>query len=67
MAAMEDRLSRMENGMAQIVAEMNSYAKTLNDQKNALLGDLNAELDKHKSVMGKIIEGARTEFNDLKG
>ena len=66
-AAMEARMTQMETDLATMRADMLTHARSLEEQKVALMDNLNLEFANHKILMGEIIEGARKEFADLKG
>ena len=56
-AAMEARMTQMETDLATMRADMLTHARSLEEQKVALMDNLNLEFANHKILMGEIIEG----------
>ena len=61
--AMENRITDMEQEVAELKIHMAAKDKGIEEQKKALVDYIDKEFATHKLVMQEIVEGAKAEFS----
>jgi len=59
-------MEELENQLIGVRRDLSTVVETFNKDKRTLMEELDSEFQKHKLMLGEVVEGARREFTELR-